>query len=270
MANKLTSMIGLVMEDSPALRRFAGALLCAGVLGAGMTANTEFQQFRENRATMQEHRQEVDTAQTAFNDSALDFVDHMTQDEFNNFAYARARVGNISVDAFVASRDEEWMDRVLDTDQVIVRREIGRSGLQQSGNTFLDGGSLRGDGRTNARNQVRNMLGNIVNNATIGEPEFDTVEEMAGHRAIQLAEIRANPPEIEQRVRFGRFTAGITGVGASVAGLFKLKAFSNDAVAKKEEERRQEQEELDSLFQDTVTAPDRKIAELEERYSGRN
>jgi len=238
---------------------------------SGHSVFSQYQQIFENRAIMAPHHAEVEIAQNNFDNAALDFIDHMTQEEFDTFAHALGLVRTMNPRDFVDARDEEWLDNVLTSEQMNFRRDIGRMRGYENLPNLIDG--VRVSAPSAARTQLLGQLENIVDNATIGESGM-SIEEFSGERLRTLQNFQNSLPEIENHTSAWTMIWNKAISLMAAVGFKKSLNISFKSNALKKEELEEERKREDAILVEHLTEYElskrEKLDELEKKYDGSN
>ncbi|MCL2586634.1 MAG: hypothetical protein FWE31_00150 [Firmicutes bacterium] len=209
-----------LFERNTTVRRLSHLALAAVFLKSGSFAVGEIMQAVENRPAVVAHREMVNEATDAFDNSVFDFVNHMSQEQFDQFTHALAMANSMAPEDFIAARHEPWLDSVMMSDQMVIRRATGsmvtsgQNPTTRSTNLlrFMDGDLNRigANNRTSTIEGFTSAVGDIINGATIGEPETDMMGFISD-RMGDLQHANAQSPDVERHAR-GWATAGTIGL----------------------------------------------------------
>jgi len=225
---KLSKTRHFVVQSLKVLGFTAAMALLAASGSRVFTEN--IQTFNNNRAIMAPHNDAVDEAEENWENAVTDWVNHMSEEEFNQLSQAIALLQGMDRDAFNERTDEQqglFVD-VFGSDSVTVGRALGNGNDRvdvfidntASGEYWRNTNST-GQSFSSNRDSIVDFLTEILNSATIGEQETDLVEFVQMRRG-ELDELRQNPPATEANSLWW-FFARLSVMTASIVG--GVKAF---------------------------------------------
>ena len=229
--------------------RISGYITLLGMLGLTAFSNyDEVMQAIHNRPAVSAHRDAIGNAQEGFDNALLDYIGHMTREEFNEFANALAMTQGATVDVFMNFRDEQWMNDIINSDQVGLREELGM--IDDRAQDFITGdrtADWSSDRRRSARTQMISVLEDIVDTATIADPNM-SLEEFVGMRLAELHTVQASSPDVERHASGIFITVNAVLTLLAALGIYTLADISAESAKLKKQEKADEAAALERLF----------------------
>jgi len=236
----------------------------------GLTSTSTYQEVMlaiRNRPVIRQHNQEQAQAQDNFDNALLDYIGHMTEAEFNDFSVALSRIQNATRDTFVSFRYEDWMEELIASDQVTSREEMGLRERASNGTIRRIGSNATeymhgtdegrfsthwtGTNLDSARSQMQTLIEDIVNTATIGDPNM-SLEEFVGMRLVELQAVEITSPDVEQHASPLLITVNTILALLAAAGIYTMADISLQADKIRKKEKAAEDERLQRLMDTTL------------------